>query len=103
MFMSILGKIFIVIALIIAIAAVVEWLKTLYKIVSELEEPEKEEEDNQEKEEFVPKDENDPWEKCKSCEFFDGYDICTHKKNFGSVTDESKERCNLLKLWQRKQ
>ena len=56
---------------------------------------------------LIPKDENDPWEKCKSCEFFDeffdGDDICTHKKNFGSVTEESEKRCNLLKLWRRKQ
>lgn len=33
------------------------------------------------------------WEKCKHCECFDGYDLCLHKKNFGSVTDESKENC----------
>ena len=33
------------------------------------------------------------WEKCKHCEYFDGYDLCLHKKNFGSVTDESKENC----------
>lgn len=33
------------------------------------------------------------WEKCNHCEYFDGYDVCLHKKNFGSVTDESKENC----------
>lgn len=33
------------------------------------------------------------WEKCKHCEYFDGYDLCLHKKNFGAVTDESKENC----------
>ena len=33
------------------------------------------------------------WEKCNHCEYFDGYDICLHKKNFGSVTNESKENC----------
>lgn len=33
------------------------------------------------------------WEKCNRCEYFDGYDICLHKKNFGSVTDELKENC----------
>ena len=33
------------------------------------------------------------WEKCKHCECFDGYDLCLHKKNFGSVTNESKENC----------
>lgn len=33
------------------------------------------------------------WERCKHCEYFDGYDLCLHKKNFGSVTNESKENC----------
>lgn len=46
---------------------------------------------------------SDFWEKCKTCEYFDGYDICLHKKNFGSVTDESKKVCKNKNLWQRKQ
>lgn len=54
------------------------------------------------KEVFIPEDLNDPWEKCKCCEYFDGYDMCLHKKNFGAVTNESEKTCNTLNLWLRK-
>ena len=43
------------------------------------------------------------WEKCNHCVYFDGYDICLHKKNFGSVTNESKEYCKNNKLYSEKQ
>ena len=43
------------------------------------------------------------WEKCNHCEYFDGYDICLHKKNFGSVTNESKENCKNNKFYFEKQ
>lgn len=33
------------------------------------------------------------WEKCNRCKYFDGYDICLHKKNCGTVTDGKKENC----------
>lgn len=33
------------------------------------------------------------WEKCNKCAYFDGYDICLHKGNFGTVTDKTKQRC----------
>ena len=39
------------------------------------------------------------WEKCNHCEYFDGYDICLHEKNFGSVTNESKENCKNNKFY----
>ena len=37
---------------------------------------------------------DDFWGKCKKCAYFDGYDLCLHKKNFGSVTDETKSECD---------
>lgn len=43
------------------------------------------------------------WEKCNHCEYFDGYDLCLHKKNFGSVTNESKENCKNNKFFIKKQ
>lgn len=33
------------------------------------------------------------WDDCNKCEFFDGYDMCLRKGNFGSVTNEKKDRC----------
>ena len=38
--------------------------------------------------------------RCIGCEFFDGYDICCHHENFGSITQQSLDNCkkhNLLK------
>ena len=43
------------------------------------------------------------WEKCNNCEYFDGYDLCLHKNNFGSVTDELKENCKNNKFFIEKQ
>ena len=43
------------------------------------------------------------WEKCKCCEYFDNYDMCLHNKNFGAVTDESKENCRKSNLFIEKQ
>ena len=42
-------------------------------------------------------------EKCKHCECFDGYDFCSHRKNFGSITDESIENCKNNNLFIEKQ
>lgn len=40
---------------------------------------------------------NDFWEtdgkRCLTCEFFDGYDVCCHKKNAGTVTNERIQNC----------
>lgn len=38
--------------------------------------------------------------RCIGCEFFDGYDMCCHRENFGSITQQSLDNCkkhNLLK------
>lgn len=38
--------------------------------------------------------------RCIGCEFFDGYDICCHHENFGSITQQSLDNCkkhNLLR------
>lgn len=43
------------------------------------------------------------WEMCNHCEYFDGYDLCLHKMNFGAVTDELKENCRNNKLFIEKQ
>ena len=36
---------------------------------------------------------------CKDCVFFDGYDVCCHEENFGSVTSARKSYCNKNKLF----
>lgn len=36
---------------------------------------------------------DDFWEKCNKCKYFDGYDICLVKDNFGTVTDKTKCNC----------
>jgi len=48
------------------------------------------------------KAEEDFWKECKICTYFDNYDMCLHKRNFGSVTNESKERCKLFGLFEHK-
>lgn len=38
--------------------------------------------------------------RCTGCEFFDGYDMCLHHGNFGSITQQSLDKCkkhNLLR------
>lgn len=79
-------------------SAIILWLVMI--ITSETQKHNKSEEDK-----IISKENNtsDFWKKCKSCEYFDGYDICLHKKNFGSVTDESKKVCKNKNLWQQKQ
>ena len=36
---------------------------------------------------------------CDDCYFYDGYDMCCHKKNFGTVTNETTFLCKKLKLY----
>ena len=48
----------------------------------------------------VAQDAGKPACRCTSCEFFDGYDMCCHHENFGSITQQSLDNCkkhNLLK------
>ena len=38
--------------------------------------------------------------RCTSCELFDGHDMCCHHENFGSITQQSLDKCkkhNLLR------
>lgn len=38
--------------------------------------------------------------RCTNCEFFDGHDMCCHHENFGSITQQSLDKCkkhNLLR------
>lgn len=38
--------------------------------------------------------------RCTCCEFFDGHDMCCHHENFGSITQQSLDKCkkhNLLR------
>ena len=49
------------------------------------------------------KDNDEWWKPCPICEFFDGYDMCLLKKNFGSVSDISKARCEKNNLFKEKQ
>lgn len=43
--------------------------------------------------EYIEPNEDDFWDKCNKCHFFDGYDMCLKADNFGSVTDETKLKC----------
>lgn len=36
---------------------------------------------------------------CKRCEFFDGYDICCHKRNWGSIVESNLYNCMRNKLF----
>lgn len=42
-----------------------------------------------------------PYEKqwCSLCEFFDGYDMCLRKGNFGAITNETIDKCSNDKLF----
>lgn len=42
------------------------------------------------------------WEKCERCKNFEGYDMCLVKSNFGSVTKESKKKCEEQNLFEEK-
>lgn len=45
-----------------------------------------------------------PYEKqwCAFCEFFDGYDMCLRKGNFGAITNETIDKCSNDKLFRSK-
>lgn len=45
---------------------------------------------------------DDFWAKCNKCEFFDGYDICMRRGNFGTVTDSIKSNCEKKNLFEEK-
>lgn len=58
------------------------------------------------KEEVVPfyDEENDKSliyqrKKCHKCKYYDGYDLCTHRLNFGAIEDDSVLKCKLLFLF----
>ena len=40
--------------------------------------------------------------RCIGCEFFDGYDICCHHENFGSITQKSLDNCKKHNLFKEK-
>jgi len=43
---------------------------------------------------------SEPACRCTGCEFFDGYDMCCHHENFGSITQKTLDNCkknNLLR------
>lgn len=39
---------------------------------------------------------------CVGCEFFDGYDMCCHHENFGSITEQSLDNCKKHNLSRKK-
>lgn len=48
----------------------------------------------------IAPDKGAPACRCMFCEFFDGYDMCCHNANFGSITQQSLDNCkkhNLLR------
>lgn len=55
-----------------------------------------------EKEFPTDEEESKFWEQCNKCRFFDGYDKCLRKDNFGAVTDEHKDKCVKNKLFSEK-
>jgi hypothetical protein len=44
-------------------------------------------------------DKGSPVCRCTGCEFFDGYDMCCHHQNFGSITQQSLDRCKKHNLF----
>lgn len=38
---------------------------------------------------------------CCNCYFYDGFDICCHRKNFGTITDEIINKCKTDKLFRK--
>ena len=38
-------------------------------------------------------------ERCVNCVHFDGYDVCMHKQNFGSIVEDRVWRCLNKKLY----
>ena len=40
--------------------------------------------------------------RCFGCEFFDGYDTCHHHENFGSITQQSLDKCKKYNLLREK-
>ena len=40
--------------------------------------------------------------RCTSCEFFDGHDMCCHHENFGSITQQSLDKCKKHNLFKEK-
>jgi hypothetical protein len=59
----------------------------------------KEFEENYYKEHNVNESDVYLFDSCKDCVFFDGYDVCCHEENFGSVTSARKTYCNKNKLF----
>lgn len=48
----------------------------------------------------IAPDKGKPACRCVGCELFDGYDMCCHHENFGSITQQSLDKCkkhNLLR------
>ena len=76
-------------------------------IIAQAEKPEKEKRKQKFKEfeENYYKEHNENesdvylFDSCKDCVFFDGYDVCCHEENFGSVTSARKTYCNKNKLF----
>lgn len=33
------------------------------------------------------------WDRCKTCHYFEGYDICCHKSHWGAVGDDTLKQC----------
>ena len=50
---------------------------------------------------IVPDKVNPSW-RCMTCEFFDGYDMCCHKENFGSITQKTLDNCKNQNLFKEK-
>lgn len=40
--------------------------------------------------------------RCTCCEFFDGHDMCCHHENFGSITQQSLDKCKKHNLFKEK-
>lgn len=76
-------------------------------IIVQIEKPEKEKRKQKFKEfeENYYKEHNENesdvylFDSCTDCVFFDGYDVCCHEENFGSVTSARKTYCNKNKLF----
>lgn len=50
----------------------------------------------------IAPDKGKPACRCTSCEFFDEYDMCCHHENFGSITQQSLDKCKKHNLFREK-
>lgn len=65
--------------------------------INEILEMESEESDSIDNDETLIYEKNTCWK----CEYFDGYDMCCHRCNFGAIGSDSVKICKVLRLFKK--